>query len=507
MRSSEKLLIIASLSFFSLLRLFPYLRTGVPYSMDSLGLIRNALVFSSHSPISLFSDLFDGYNNFWPGASILASSLSIVIGGEIVKVSSLLPAYAFFSTALLFSLLGRGLRRGTSIAITSAILGSTTGILMLQGSLIKEGFAYPLLGLFLYLLFRRESSLRTGILLVLTSFSLAFTHHFTTLIAVLIAVFFLISDLFKSISFGTPKIGFHILSSLEIILPSSIQFFLLGRYSTLSLATPWLAISLFSSLFLTASLFSLSSPYIERRMREVKIASLFSILILSMVSLSFYKAFGLEQLPPSTYLLATAFALLLSSAILTAEGGDLNDFWIPFFSVLSLMLFALSEDIPMKVAILERSATFLIFPLATMLSMRGKGLRIRRASALSFSLIMLLVYLLVQAGVFISPGWHWIYHEDEFEAESFLQDHYRIGESIMSDIKQEYLLSSYGNLSSSLWNGSIERGNILYSSYMDREGMLLNTGYVMVLEKISFSALCHMNSIVYSNREEVLFVG
>lgn len=226
-----------------------------------------------------------------------------------------------------------------------------------------------------------------------------------------------------------------------------------------------------------------------------------------MVSLSFYKAFGLEQLPPSTYLLATAFALLLSSAILTAEGGDLNDFWIPFFSVLSLMLFALSEDIPMKVAILERSATFLIFPLATMLSMRGKGLRIRRASALSFSLIMLLVYLLVQAGVFISPGWHWIYHEDEFEAESFLQDHYRIGESIMSDIKQEYLLSSYGNLSSSLWNGSIERGNILYSSYMDREGMLLNTGYVMVLEKISFSALCHMNSIVYSNREEVLFVG
>ena len=161
--------------------------SGLPFSIDAWPLIHDSKILYRDSPISLDSELFDGYNNYWPGSILLSTISSILMGlSPMLMMAYLFPFVNGLGMITLYVLLRR-LGFQWSQAVIGVLMASTLYPLFFFGAgVTKETLAFTMY-LTLILLIMRDRGLSRGFLASIPlSISLVLTHHLTLFITVLI---------------------------------------------------------------------------------------------------------------------------------------------------------------------------------------------------------------------------------------------------------------------------------------------------------------------------------
>jgi hypothetical protein len=131
---------------------------------------------------------FDAYNIYWPGVTLLGAVASVTMGAGPEALAPLLaPAVGASVVVLLCALLMElGLGR-TPAAAAGVLFGLYGGEAIMSAAVTKEGFAFPVMLLFL-LLFARGRRSRPSLVLSVPAFvSLVIYHHLTAVMGVFLA--------------------------------------------------------------------------------------------------------------------------------------------------------------------------------------------------------------------------------------------------------------------------------------------------------------------------------
>ena len=171
-----------------LLRIYPYLVYGVPYSTDSWSPIRNAQQLLAYSPTPLGGNsAFDGYNIYWPANSLFGAVASLVFNVAPVKIMPLLFPVVGAVTVLIFFLVAERLSGSAVVASIASLFLATAGVdAIFTAGVTKETYAEPLFMLSMLLLLWKTDK-RSFALFTVTSFALALSHHATELLFLVVA--------------------------------------------------------------------------------------------------------------------------------------------------------------------------------------------------------------------------------------------------------------------------------------------------------------------------------
>jgi hypothetical protein len=173
-----------------LLRVFPYLYSGVPYHTDTWFPLRTTETLLSKTPVALTPESgFDSYDIAWPGIKLFGALLCTIL--QLAPASCMpvfFPLVSSTSIFIFFALLRRlGFEDSSSLLATLlyAFAGPST---LISAGVLKEAYAYVLFTTILLVmtlgLDRRSSSL--VLLSGLLYSSLVITHHFTSFVALIL---------------------------------------------------------------------------------------------------------------------------------------------------------------------------------------------------------------------------------------------------------------------------------------------------------------------------------
>lgn len=179
-----------------LIRVFPYLASGVPYHTDTYPQLVNVRNLIVHSPVPLIpAGGFDTYNIFWPADTLYYAASSVFLGVAPVRGLPLLAPLVTSIMALLFLALMRsfGFRPWPSM-VASLLVAVAGGTIMISTGVTKEGFALPLMLLVLLLvnLWLRRGS-KVGLALAVPSFVALLASHSLTSLMGLFLIGFLVA--------------------------------------------------------------------------------------------------------------------------------------------------------------------------------------------------------------------------------------------------------------------------------------------------------------------------
>ncbi|MCS7127766.1 MAG: hypothetical protein RMI83_00595 [Desulfurococcaceae archaeon] len=507
MRSRALLLLL--LAFTLLLRLTPYIESLTPYSTDSWGLLRNAMVLIANSPIDLSEGVFDGYNNYWPAASILSAITVVVTNGDLYIISQFMPVLSFLAFITILYSIGRRVSKYISVLHLITYVGLFYNYLLMTGGFTKEAMAYPLYALILYFSYSEKSSLRMLVLCLSAGFGLAFTHHLTTLVALLTLLATLCYEALGALGIMDETRVFNMaIALLTLLLCGFVQYISLGRYSALAFASTWLGLSLASSTLLTVLIacgvewligFSRNKALLSSRFKAIaSVIAAYALMHLAIAIATW--CMGSHWLTQGVLFLAIGFSIpvILAVEFIREAYGERPIVVIPWIlSILALDLFVVAEEIPNGFSILYRSTSFLALPLFLAASMSTSS--VKRFSLLITGLyasIMLSAYILTQMGLTPELGWHWRYSISDYLAAGYLHNYYK--GAVCSDVKYGSILRGLFSMSVSNWSSNCS-GAIVLSLHMFTKGMLLSPG---VLRRINVDELCSLllsNSLVYNS--------
>lgn len=170
------------------LRIYPYLLYGVPYSTDSWSPIRNTEELLAHTPTPLGgSSVFDGYNIYWPANSLFGAVASLVFGVAPIRIMPLLFPVVGSVTVIVFFLVAEEVTGSTLVAAVAALFLATAGVdAIFTAAVTKETYALPLFMVSVLLLLWKTDR-RSGALFAITSAALALSQHATAVLFLVVA--------------------------------------------------------------------------------------------------------------------------------------------------------------------------------------------------------------------------------------------------------------------------------------------------------------------------------
>lgn len=472
-----------------ILRATPYLATGTVFSTDSWGLLRNTLVFERESPVSLSSDSFDGYNNYWPAPSISlailrpVTALPIELGYLCISLSSVL---AFI---LVMVMLGQ-----TSVSPWNLLLpGLLFNVVMMTSAFTKEGYAYPLFAGALLLIMARGTRLKWLALCLFLS-SLTLCHHLTSLALGLILGGCLARWLFGEIFYhrrAQVSVGAVALSLILLSTFVGIHYLALGKETFISnYVSYWYAVATASWIVLLSLI-----PFEEVACRRWRcLLPLFVTMSLALYLFCYsVKSVGLE-LDLGMAIAAASVLLLVPNVIeLLRENKVPVDGWLT--GLLALVLALVLEGIGIYYWVVYRILTFTLIAFTI-------GSRVDRPLLKLFicfySILSITLLALTLAGLSVELGWHWLYRPSEIALARFLSNHAPTSLNLISDTKYTSMLRGFFGIhgTSSL---VLEKGYAVLDEYMFTRGWLAGAGVVSVLEGGIGERLKNSAGVLYSS--------
>ena len=171
-----------------LLRIYPYLVYGVPYSTDSWSPIRNTQQLLAYTPTTLGGNpVFDSYNIYWPANSIFGAVASLVFGVSPINIMPLIFPVVASVSVIIFFLVVEKISGSVVVASIASLLLATAGVdAIFTAAVTKETYAEPLFMVSILLLLWKTDR-RSGALFGITSMALALSHHATALLLLVVA--------------------------------------------------------------------------------------------------------------------------------------------------------------------------------------------------------------------------------------------------------------------------------------------------------------------------------
>ena len=151
----------------------------MPFSTDAWPLIKNTEILIQNTPVPLNSNLFDGYNNFWPGSSLFSAVLSETLNLQPTYVMAFgIPLFAALAL-LLFYVIVKRVTQNTEISLlATALLAAAFPYTLFMAGVTKETFADPIY-LSVIFLFLLKTNWKTTLLFTVASIALVLSHHLT----------------------------------------------------------------------------------------------------------------------------------------------------------------------------------------------------------------------------------------------------------------------------------------------------------------------------------------
>ena len=509
------------------LRLYPTFLSGLPFSTDAWGPIRNAEVLMRYTPTSIGNDkIFDGYNNYWPANSIFGIIFSYTTGLRLMDAMAIgIPLAGALTILILYVLVGRICRNSEIAFLSSILLAVAYPYVLFTAGVTKETYANPLYVLIL-LIFLGCGGWRDLLLSIIVSAALVMSHHLTALttIAILASIMLVIEAFRLQRGFTLDKFSVLLTSILLLI---TILYFNLyawnGLKITITLSNILSAASYQVIAFISAFHF-ISNPKSYSRKRTFLSCLLSIILVFLIILLATEKPIvsGAPILPRHYLIYATPFILIsplvvLGFSVIRDLGGE--KYIVPIFwltPLLGLEGYAVFGNSPLGLVLAYRILNFIWLPLAIISAFGIYKLLInRKTSKFTVYLLILLILALnsynFYASIIIQErylGYFWLYTQQEYVASEWIT---RVAnQTITGDVKTSYLLNSYFNVYTNPEEGLQyligDRDQITLFTYkqMLRNGYVLYGGYSMDLPRDWIGRLNGLN-LIYSNGQVEIY--
>jgi hypothetical protein len=522
-----------------LLRTYPYLVSGLPFSVDSWPSIRYAELLLSEQPIRVGETGALGKSPDYFGEKVFGAVASALTGLQPMHAMAfLVPLVGALSTLMLYAI-ARGLY-GEGVAFLASLFSAVAlSDAILTAGVKGETYAHPLYLFLVYLLIDERPSWRAkALLFALASASLVTTHYYTAILATAILASTSLGIIIVGAREGaSPRL--RDLSLPAILACSTLVYFVVYAkwafdfISTIDLlsAASFQVIAFSSALWLAFKDFG---------RREIAALSLFIALVAALLSwLSTVRPLALgAPVLPTRYLLYAG--PLVVAAPLCALGYDevkrscgsrhlLPLFWLA--PVLGLECYAVlgNVDPGLGSTIAYRGLNFLVPPVAILSALgvrwlyeRGwygtsrRALRgLSKAGAIAIALFILLANVYgVYACVSLQErylGYFWLYTQPEFRAASWVKD-FTSNATMAGDVKALYLLKYYFGVEVDVLEGlkylsreaKSPRALFVYEQ-MARNGYVVWGGYSVDLPSNWVERARDLN-LVYSNRVTSVYV-
>jgi hypothetical protein len=517
-----------------LLRLYPTLISGMPFSTDAWPLIRNSNLLLLNTPIPLNSDIFDDYNILMPASSLFGAVFAQVTAVPAITAMAIgIPLVAAL-TIPLYYLLSKKITQNTKIATIAALLLATAfPYILFTAGVTKETFASPLY-ITLILLFLLKHSWKNALLFSTLSIALVLTHQLTAFLTLGI-----IASISIAVYLSKTKTPLNSnksnLTYLAILTTAAALYFGLYAYSTLPQAiatSDWLTVASYQ-IFVLAAAFYLVTVHVKKRSSSLssalKLALGTSLIVLFMFLLTKLPILsGAPLLPFSYFVFALPFivAVPLSLLALSTLYRRSSSLCIPFFWLLPILGFALYgvfANSPEGIGFAFRSLNFLLPPLIILISIglykltkmthnsKGASTKFVAAGIVLF-LVTVNVYGLYAAVSLQEPylGYFWRYTPSEYSASGWVAL-YNNNQTVAGDSKVYYLLDAYYGQTVDIPGGlrylednSTAPQNFYIYSQMYQNGYVLYQGIPISLPDNWTDRFSDYN-IIYANPEVTIY--
>ena len=300
---------------------------AVIYHMDTWPLLYDTAQLAKNTPIPLDSNIFDGYNNYWPGIILLAATINKILGiGIAPTLRTAVPLAATILYIVSILTLARNLTRSREESYFAAAIASLFPFeALFHTAPVKEALALPLMITATILL--TKQGLRQAATLAILSAAIAFTHHLTTAVFLTAATFTLLYiPLFAARNAYRHEGGTA--TKLLAIYASTAAALAILPAKNISITQPYRTATEYLAYIIGAfTLLLLASKDVPRRpTRGIKIvlaALATSILALVAAEAALHVFTGIPQISAQHILLGTPY-LLLAPAVMAAPFGFTN---------------------------------------------------------------------------------------------------------------------------------------------------------------------------------------
>jgi uncharacterized membrane protein len=524
-----------------ILRAYPYLSYGVPYSTDSWSPIRNSQQLLAYTPTALGGNpVFDNYNIYWPANSIFGAIASLVFDVVPVRIMPLIFPVVGATTVLIFFLIAEQVSGSTIVAFISSMLFATSGIdAIFTAAVTKETYAEPLFMLSILLMLKKTDA-KSLVLFSLVSAALALSHHATDLLLVAASGSILVTSIVLHRRNGMPSgakpLIFLVSAAVGLVYLVLYAGVGLGPLGGLFTIQDVLVAASFLLVFITPIAYhSISRP---SRLTLVEGAFALGLAILALVLGTRNTLLPLvPQLPGALLYDGAPYIALGVFAVLgywlmqqTPEGRGRFAFvcsWLA--TMLGLASFAVFAGIPAGIDLAYRLLAFISAPsliLASFAMCRlflSKGASHANAGRVALVTVVLLAimiptsYQTYQAAIGKDNlfGGQWSYQQSDLTGGQWISGHLPAGNdltgaTVAADARMQYLLTGYLGVSVDTASGYVYLQNSTNTAPADRPQLLVTyslmeeNGYVLLLYGLPLpsdwrASLQASSPILYSN--------
>ncbi|MEM2399186.1 MAG: hypothetical protein QXW55_04415 [Candidatus Bathyarchaeia archaeon] len=514
------------------LRVYPFLLSGLPFSVDAWPSIKCAenLLKNSHTVLNAEVPTSEEL-----GDKIFGAVISAIMGLQpITTMAFYLPIAGAMVIPILCALVKKVYGRGEAFA-ASILLATAAPEVILTAGVKGQTYAHPLyMTLILLFLNRGMGFWRKVLLFSLLSMILALTHYYT---AIFIAAAFVFMGVAKIIlrwkdgkDLEVDTLIFPIILAISVF--AYLTFYASWAFRFIS-SIDWISAASYQLVLFVLALYLTLKPQGTKHTRTTAFSIIASLIALLLAFLATRRPLvaGAPTLPMYYLLYAAPFIIAAPLAVLgyakskslkRSNNGDervvLPLFWLGV--ILGLECYAIFGNVEagLGLTLAYRGLVFLIPPLSILCAIglaslprdkeTGKWGFSRVQAAMVLAAILALNLYSFYATIFIQErymGYFWLYTPSEYYAAVWISE-VTDGLKVAGDAKTLYLLKYYFNADVNLMQGlkflsgaSKQAPEILFMySQMLRNGYVVYGGYSVNLPEGWLERL-HNLSLVYSN--------
>ncbi len=476
------------------LRLYPLYHFSTPFSTDGWPIISNTEKLLRSSPIDLRSEVFDGYNNYWPASMLFGAAASEILGLPPPASLGLLLPVAGWVGLLAFYIIARRMLNGLA-ELATLILAVIPNFTVFMAGVTKEAYAAPLYLLMLYLVLYRPSPL-----FIILSLGLVTSHHLTLLTTLTVIALIAMVRVGASIM-RKPEVRLKPLYPPIALLLISIPYYIFfaGEGIKYPLEAPDI-ISYASYVMLSLVILArvpAQGRWVRRTAFVLGLLGLLGVILLLATRPIFP---GMRPLGAELVVYSVPTLTLIPLALRTIVDSRSPEISAWLAAPVGLGLYALFSATPVSPILLVRAQNFLYPLLALLAVMSLRGVRGVVRGLLMMFLVASSIYVVYIAYDVGSEAlaYQWRYVRGEFIGCWHISEHCD-GCVFLGDIKVKYLLEGYFDVSVDVFGGYnlLVRGAKLNGGFVLYPDMLRH-GYLIGMHpsKVGFEGLGRL-SLVY----------
>jgi len=520
-----------------LLRVHPYLISGLSFSVDSWPSLRYVELLLGHTPVPLNDASVFGGSYDELGDKLFGAMVSTLTGLQPMHAMAFfVPVVGAFSILIFYALMNALYGKGV-LFIASLFLATAFSDVILTAGVKGETYAHPLYLLLIFIFLKHRLDLKKKTLLFTTaSASLVLAHYYTAILTLAILASMGLGAIIIRAKEGA-SLEVRSLTLPVILAGSILMYFLLYAKWAFDFVSviDWLSAASYQAVLFSLALWLALNPSTRSQSSTVLTCSIASVATLAFASLATKRSLvpGAPILPTHYLLYIIPFIVAATLSILgygTIRRMKGERYAIPIFwlaAILGLEGYAIFGNVEpgLGLTLAYRGLNFLLPPLAILTALgihrihehgklKAQGSIRMAATVITVTILCLNVYA-IYASIHLQErylGYFWLYRQPEYQAAAWVKA--KAGDlTVAGDVKTLYMLKSYFNVNVDAFQGlkyltgSAQKPQILFVYYqMLKNGYVVYGGYSVDLPENWTEKASSLN-LAYSNGLANVYAG